>query len=114
MHSENPDKFPDYRFTLANERTFLAWIRTALAFMAAAIAVDQLAIALVPAMLHGILVVVLGLTAAILSLYGYYRWLNNEKAIRQDSALPFPQLLLWLSGGLSAGIVCMLVIMVTV
>ena len=22
---------PDYRFTLANERTFLAWIRTALA-----------------------------------------------------------------------------------
>ena len=27
---------PDYRFTLANERTFLAWIRTALAPMAAA------------------------------------------------------------------------------
>ncbi len=24
-------KDPDYRFTLANERTFLAWIRTALA-----------------------------------------------------------------------------------
>lgn len=28
---------PDYRFSLANERTFLAWIRTALAFLAAAI-----------------------------------------------------------------------------
>jgi len=26
---------PDYRFTLANERTFLAWIRTALALFAA-------------------------------------------------------------------------------
>lgn len=25
---------PDYRFTLANERTFLAWIRTALALLA--------------------------------------------------------------------------------
>ena len=25
---------PDYRFTLANERTFLAWIRTALALVA--------------------------------------------------------------------------------
>lgn len=23
---------PDYRFSLANERTFLAWIRTALGF----------------------------------------------------------------------------------
>ena len=35
-------KDPDYRFSLANERTFLAWIRTALAFMAAAIGIDQL------------------------------------------------------------------------
>ena len=25
---------PDYRFTLANERTFLAWLRTALALIA--------------------------------------------------------------------------------
>ena len=25
---------PDYRFSLANERTFLAWIRTALALLA--------------------------------------------------------------------------------
>jgi putative membrane protein len=31
-----PGKAPDYRFSLANERTFLARIRTALAFMAAA------------------------------------------------------------------------------
>src|SRR6185312_1745313 len=30
---------PDYRFSLANERTFLAWIRTALALMAAAVGV---------------------------------------------------------------------------
>ncbi len=34
-------KKPDYRFTLANERTFLAWIRTALALMAGAVGVDQ-------------------------------------------------------------------------
>jgi uncharacterized membrane protein YidH (DUF202 family) len=33
---------PDYRFTLANERTFLAWIRTALALIAGGIAVAQL------------------------------------------------------------------------
>ena len=34
---------PDYRFSLANERTFLAWIRTALGFLAAGVGLDQLA-----------------------------------------------------------------------
>ncbi|MGQ0846586.1 MAG: YidH family protein [Sporichthyaceae bacterium] len=29
---------PDYRFTLANERTFLAWIRTSLGLLAGAVA----------------------------------------------------------------------------
>ena len=32
---------PDPRFTLANERTFLAWIRTSLAFLAGGIAVTD-------------------------------------------------------------------------
>jgi len=34
---------PDYRFSLANERTYLAWIRTALGFLAAGVGLDQLA-----------------------------------------------------------------------
>ncbi len=33
---------PDYRFTLANERTFLTWLRTSLALIAAGVAVVQL------------------------------------------------------------------------
>jgi len=33
-----PEVEPDYRFTLANERTFLAWQRTALGLLAAAVA----------------------------------------------------------------------------
>ena len=40
VNEDGPD--PDYRFTLANERTFLAWIRTALALVAGGVAVVQL------------------------------------------------------------------------
>ena len=34
---------PDYRFSLANERTFLAWVRTAIALLAGAVGIVQLA-----------------------------------------------------------------------
>jgi uncharacterized membrane protein YidH (DUF202 family) len=36
VESAEPDQL-DYRFSLANERTFLAWIRTALALVAGGI-----------------------------------------------------------------------------
>ncbi|SKW02462.1 inner membrane protein yidH [Mycobacteroides abscessus subsp. abscessus] len=32
---------PDYRFTLANERTYLAWVRTSLALIASGVALMQ-------------------------------------------------------------------------
>ena len=38
--AENEEE-PDYRFTLANERTFLAWIRAALALIAGTPRIDQ-------------------------------------------------------------------------
>ena len=41
MGADDGDE-PDYRFTLANERTFLAWIRTALGLLAGGVAVRQL------------------------------------------------------------------------
>ena len=37
---------PDYRFSLANERTLLAWLRTALALLAAGVALDQIDLAM--------------------------------------------------------------------
>lgn len=70
--SEGDD--PDYRFSLANERTFLAWIRTALALIAGAVAVVQL---VPPFRIPGgrvLLGVVLGLTGVTVTATAYVRW----------------------------------------
>ncbi|MRT54540.1 DUF202 domain-containing protein [Enterobacteriaceae bacterium RIT693] len=105
-------KSPDYRFSLANERTFLAWIRTALAFMAAAIGIDQLAPEMAPSALRELLVAGLGLTAAVLAWYAWQRWARNERAMRNDAALTYPRLLLWLSYGLVAAFLITLTILI--
>jgi putative membrane protein len=56
--AEADEQEPDYRFTLANERTFLAWIRTAFALIAGGVAVVQLVPAFgVPGVRHGLVLV---------------------------------------------------------
>lgn len=78
---------PDYRFSLANERTFLAWIRTALALLAGGVALDQFATRLGP---HWVLVAIaIGLAAlsAVLCGGAYLRWRSNEIAMRHARAL---------------------------
>ena len=78
---------PDYRFTLANERTFLAWIRTALAILAAGVLLDQFSTKLQP---HAIMVAVAAmmcLLAAGLSWVAYQRWSVNEQAMRHRRPL---------------------------
>jgi putative membrane protein len=81
---------PDYRFTLANERTFLAWIRTALALVAAGVLLDQFATKLKPAGAVLVLAVLLCLGAAMLCLVAYFRWRGNEIAMRHARPLPPP------------------------
>ncbi|MGH9235150.1 MAG: YidH family protein, partial [Acidimicrobiales bacterium] len=41
MPGDDGEHEPDYRLTLANERTFLAWIRTSLALLAGGIALNE-------------------------------------------------------------------------
>ena len=86
-------KAPDYRFTLANERTFLAWIRTALASLAAAVGVDQLAPNIAPEVYRETLALILSLFSASLAYYAYRRWSHNEKAMRNNSELAYTRTL---------------------
>ena len=79
---------PDYRFSLANERTFLAWIRTALALLAGGVLLDQFSTKLGPhAAILG-LAIALGSLAALLGAMAYVRWRANEIAMRHSRPLP--------------------------
>ncbi|MBS43026.1 MAG: hypothetical protein CMH83_07705 [Nocardioides sp.] len=89
---------PDYRFSLANERTLLAWLRTSLALLAAGVAVDSLDLGLPggvgPAL--AILLTLLGLACAVGS---WVRWARSERAIRRGEPLPASSLGLLLTAG---------------
>jgi len=89
---------PDYRFTLANERTFLAWIRTALALLAGGVLLHQFAATLEPRVVLVSVSVALGLIAAVLSVVTYTRWRANEIAIRRHRPLPYSWVLPALAG----------------
>lgn len=76
---------PDYRFTLANERTFLAWIRTALAFAAGGLGTVSFLTDFRYADVLGI--VLLGVAVATAS-GAYRRWALNERSMRLNEPLP--------------------------
>jgi putative membrane protein len=97
MKSSLPGEAPDYRFSLANERTFLAWIRTALGFLAAGVGLDQLAPEFATPLIRQVLALMLCLFSGGLAVYGYLRWLQNEKAMRLKEELPYTRSLLTLS-----------------
>jgi putative membrane protein len=92
---------PDYRYTLANERTFLAYIRTALGLDAAGLGAAQFLSRSAAHLRLGIavLLVVLGIGLSLLS---YRSWAANEQAIRRGTPLPSVHLPLLLAVGLVA------------
>jgi putative membrane protein len=76
---------PDPRFTLANERTFLAWNRTALAFIAGGLAIEQLLHnGRAARLIVSIPLIVLG---GFLGVAGYVRWRVAEDAIANGLAV---------------------------
>lgn len=99
---------PDPRFTLANERTFLAWIRTALALIAGGIGA-ALSGDLVDAPLRIGLAIVFSGTGALVAALAFRRWLSTERALRRAETLPPPALAPLMSYGLAATAIILLV-----
>jgi len=99
---------PDYRFSLANERTLLAWLRTALALLAGGVAVDAIDLDMPGSLqrLLAALLVVLGLVCAAAS---WLRWARAERAIRRSQPLPSSSAALVLALGVAVAAVVVLV-----
>lgn len=105
----DPDETePDYRFTLANERTFLAWQRTALGLLAAAVAVIQFVRD--PAVPGGRFVLgsLLAVLATVTAVSGLWRWKQVDRAMRRGTALPRHPIPAYLAMGL--GVIALLVL----
>ncbi|WP_445161679.1 YidH family protein [Mycobacterium sp. Dal123C01] len=79
---------PDYRFTFANERTFLAWVRTGLALLAGAVALASLVHDFGPRSFRIAITVLLLILALIVTVGAYGRWDRAERALRENRSLP--------------------------
>ncbi|MFC0601641.1 YidH family protein [Streptomyces palmae] len=100
---------PDYRFSLANERTFLAWLRTGLALVGGGFAVNQFLpdSERVPRV---VLAVVLLAGGAVCAVRAVDRWVRCELAMRRGEDLPpsrFPALL-----GVGVGLLAVAMVLV--
>lgn len=102
----------DYRFLLANERTFLAYARTALSLQVAGLGVLQF-------LTHGhelvryVLGVALVAAGTAAGVAGFHRFRHNEQAIRAGEELgPTPMLASVLTGVLVLPLIAALVLAV--
>jgi len=87
---------PDYRFSLANERTFLAWLRTGLALVAGGLAAAQFLPRLPIARLREAIAIGLLLLGAAVAVRAVVHWARCERAMWRGEPLPpstFPTVL---------------------
>ena len=104
---------PDYRFTLANERTFLAWLRTALSLLAAGVALDQFVPQLGAPGVRAALGAALGLLSVLAAVGGWLRWSRVQRLMRRGQPLPVARTGVVLALGLAVvGIVVSVLVVV--
>ncbi|HYJ74799.1 MAG TPA: DUF202 domain-containing protein [Kineosporiaceae bacterium] len=87
---------PDPRFSMANERTALAWVRTALALVAGGIGLTSVARLAGLSRVLDVVAVVLCAGGAGLAVVAVAGWRRREVAMRLDEPLPAPAALTWL------------------
>jgi putative membrane protein len=79
------DRESDYRFTLASERTLLAWVRTALALLTGGVAVGQLfALGFSESERQALALTCIAL-AAVIAVGAMLRWRQVQAAMRRDA-----------------------------
>jgi putative membrane protein len=78
---------PDPRFTLANERTFLAWVRTSLAMVAGGVALHTLDTSGRQGLRSALAVGLIGV-GALVGVASFVRWARVERAMRTRQPLP--------------------------
>nr|WP_084506870.1 DUF202 domain-containing protein [Nocardia violaceofusca] len=88
--SPTPGEGPelDYRFTLAGERTFLAWIRTALGLLAGGVAVHELVQPFGHHDIRSVLAISCIVLSAVIALGAFGRWRLVGAAMRAGRPLP--------------------------
>ena len=99
---------PDPRFSLANERTFLAWIRTSLALTAAGVALEALSLPVHPGfrLVAALVLAALGIVAAV---HAWSRWGQVERAMRCAEPMPAPVLTVVIAAGCAVATLLVLV-----
>lgn len=96
---------PDPRFTLANERTFLAWIRTSLAFVAGGTALEAFAAQAFPSPLRTWLAILVIGVGMLIAAGAAVRWIRVERSMRAGRPLPIPAIVPLLAVGAVAACV---------
>jgi len=110
--TEDAPQEPDYRFSLANERTFLSYVRTALAMMAAAVGIVKLFPADDLSWVRRVLGVLLGLLALIVAGTAYARYRSVQQAMERGRPLPRSAALPVLGLAMTAGAVLVVVLVI--
>ncbi|MEP6851516.1 MAG: DUF202 domain-containing protein [bacterium] len=83
---------PDPRATLANERTYLAWLRTGLATIAAATALVHF-VGGPQAWAEVVVGALLGALGVVITATAYSRWAETEQRMRRKEPLTFSPLM---------------------